>query len=105
MHSRNTLKRVLHSVIYRIMAHGTSRLYRSANPVLTFVANFPPCLQDGAIPDPTESFDTQGLHKFLPTTGTIGEMLLLLPLLGLAAVRALRAAWRPLAASSPSTMR
>jgi len=75
MDSKDALKRVLHSLIYRITAHGTSRLYRSANPVLTFVANFPPCLQDATIPDPTESFDTQALHRFLPNTGTIGSML------------------------------
>jgi hypothetical protein len=75
MDSKDALKRVLHSLIYRITAHGTSRLYRSANPVLTFVANFPPCLQDAAIPDPTESFDTKALHQFLPNTGTIGSML------------------------------
>ena len=43
--------------------------------VLTFVANFPPTLQDATIPDPTDSFDTQALHRFLPKTGTIGSML------------------------------
>ncbi|WP_433167133.1 lipoxygenase family protein [Kribbella sp. CA-247076] len=75
MDSKDALKRVLHSLIYRITAHGTSRLYRSANPVLTFVANFPPCLQEPTIPDPAESFDTRALHRFLPNTGTIGEML------------------------------
>ncbi len=75
MDSKDALKRVLHSLIYRITAHGTSRLYRSANPVLTFVANFPPCLQDATIPDPTDSFDTPALHRFLPNTGTIGSML------------------------------
>ena len=69
MDSKDALKRVLHSLIYRITAHGTSRLYRSANPALTFVANFPPCLQDATIPDPTDSFDTQALHRFLPKTG------------------------------------
>lgn len=74
--SKDALKRVLHSLIYRITAHGTSRLYRSANPVLTFVANFPPCLQDATIPEPTDSFDTQGLHRFLPNTGSIGSMML-----------------------------
>ena len=75
MDSKDALKRVLHSLIYRITAHGTSRLYRSANPVLTFVANFPPCLQDATIPEPTDRFNTQALHRFLPNTGTIGSML------------------------------
>jgi Lipoxygenase len=75
MDSKDALKRVLHSLIYRITAHGSARLYRSGNPALTFVANFPPCLQDATIPDPTVSFDTQALLRFLPRTGTIGSML------------------------------
>ena len=75
MDSKDALKRVLHSLIYRITAHGTGRLYRTANPALAFVANFPPCLQDATIPDPTASFDTQALLRFLPRTGTIGSML------------------------------
>ena len=74
--SKDALKRVLHSLVYRITAHGFARLYRSANPALTFVANFPPCLQDATIPDPTASFDTQALLRFLPRTGTIGSMIL-----------------------------
>ena len=75
MDSKDALKRVLRSLIYRITAHGTSRLYRSANPALTFLANFPPCLQDATIPDPKGSFDTRALLRFLPRTGTIGSML------------------------------
>jgi len=75
MDSKDSLKRVLHSLIYRITAHGSSRLYRGANPALTFVANFPPCLQDATIPDPMLSFDTKALLRFLPRTGTIGTML------------------------------
>jgi hypothetical protein len=77
MDSKDALKRVLQSVIYRITAHGTSRLYGagSGNPAFAFVANFPPTLQDATIPDPTASFDTATLHRFLPTTGTIGSML------------------------------
>ena len=73
--SRDALKRILHSLVYRITAHGSSRLYRAANPALTFVANFPPCLQDATIPDPTVSFDTKALLRFLPRTGSIGSML------------------------------
>ena len=75
MASKEALKRVLHSLVYRITAHGNARLYRSGNPALTFVANFPPCLQDATIPDPTVSFDSRALLRFLPRTGTIGEML------------------------------
>ncbi len=73
--SRDALKRILHSLVYRITAHGSSRLYRVANPALTFVANFPPCLQDATIPDPTVGFDTKALLRFLPRTGSIGSML------------------------------
>src|SRR5262249_20269437 len=74
MDSKDALKRVLHSLVYRVTAHGTGRLNHTANPALTFVANFPPCLQDATIPDPTVSFDTQTLLRFLPKTGTIGSM-------------------------------
>lgn len=73
--TKDALKRVLHSLIYRITAHGTGRLYRTGNPALTFVANFPPCLQDATIPDPTARFDTPALLRFLPRTGAIGSML------------------------------
>ncbi len=75
MDSNGALKRVLHSLVYRIMAHGSSRMYRSANPALTFVANYPPCLQDARIPEPTASFGTKELLRYLPNTGTIGSML------------------------------
>jgi lipoxygenase len=75
MDSKDALNRVLHSLVYRITAHGGSRMYRSANPALTFVANFPPCLQDATIPDPIVSFDTPALLRYLPKTGTIGSML------------------------------
>jgi hypothetical protein len=74
MDSKEALKRVLHSLVYRLTAHGTGRLYRSANPALTFVANFPPCLQDANIPEPTAEFDTRTLLQFLPKTGTIASM-------------------------------
>ena len=47
---------------------------RGSNPALAFVANFPPCLQDATIPDPTARFDTKALHRFLPRTGAIGSM-------------------------------
>jgi hypothetical protein len=72
MDSKEALKRVLHSLVYRINAHGFARLWRSGEPALTFVANFPPCLQDATIPDPDDKFDTQALLRFLPRTGTIG---------------------------------
>ncbi|MEM7584976.1 MAG: lipoxygenase family protein [Acidobacteriota bacterium] len=74
MDSRQALASVVHSLVYRITAHGTSRLIRAANPALTFVANFPPCLQDANIPEPSADFDTKTLLQFLPKTGTIAGM-------------------------------
>jgi hypothetical protein len=38
--------------------------------------NYPPTLQDATIPDPTASFDTKALLRYLPTTGAIGSMIL-----------------------------
>ena len=72
--TRAVLIRVLTSFLYRVTAHGVSRLNPSANPILTFVANFPPCLQDATIPDPEERLTTQDLLARLPRTGTIGMM-------------------------------
>jgi Lipoxygenase len=74
MDSKATLKRVLHSLVHRIIAHGGSRLYRDANPALTFVGNFPPTLQDGTIPRPESAFDNAALLRYLPNTGSIGAM-------------------------------
>ena len=95
MDSKDALKRVLHSLIYRITAHGTSRLYRSANPVLTFVANFPPCLQDATIPEPYGQVRYPGLAP-VPAQHRDHRIdaPLLLHLLGHAALRALRTARR-----------
>lgn len=75
MDNIKALKRVLSSYLYRIIMHGASRLNQAANPALTFVANFPPCLQSTTIPDPKSEFDTKHLFTFLPKTGTIGDML------------------------------
>ncbi len=74
MDSKDALKRVLHSIVYRIISHGSSRLYSSANPALTFVANFPPVLQDAKIPSPDAKFDNATLNRYLPNTGSIGSM-------------------------------
>jgi len=74
MKSKGALKAVLTSFLYRITAHGISRLNNSANPALTFTANFPPCLQDSRLPAPQEKVDTKSLLKFLPKTGIIGKM-------------------------------
>jgi len=75
MNSKEALTSVLTSLIYRISMHGSSRLSPTANPMLTFIANFPPCLQKSAIPEPSSEFDTKQLFEWLPKTGVIGKMI------------------------------
>ena len=75
MDNRSALTRVLASLVYRVTAHGIARLVHIANPALTFVANFPPCLQSEHIPSYPHDVSTQELLGYLPHTGTIGEML------------------------------
>jgi hypothetical protein len=73
MDSRDSLERVLTSLLYRVTAHGVSRLNSTANPALTFVANYPHCLQSSDIPKPSTPIDTKTLLTYLPNTETIGE--------------------------------
>jgi len=77
MGDKSALKKVLQSLIYRVVAHGNSRLLKSLSDVLCFVSNYPPCLQNKDIPKPSHVFDKKGelLVKYLPNTGTIGEMM------------------------------
>jgi hypothetical protein len=73
--TRQELVDILASLIYRITQHGMNRLAQAANVVFDFVANWPPCLEDSRLPDPATPLSTAALLKFLPKTGTIGEML------------------------------
>jgi len=75
LHSRASLTRVLTSLVYRITAHGYARLVSTANPALTFVANFPPCLQNEDIPYNSQELTQFDLLGYLPNTTTIGEQL------------------------------
>jgi len=75
MDSKIALIDVLTSFIFRITIHGVSRLIPIANPALSFIPNFPPCLQNDQIPDPSAEMSTQELLRYLPNTGTIGEMM------------------------------
>ena len=75
MDGKDALKSVLTSLIFRVTAHGSARLNQTANPILSFVANFPPCLQDSSIPPPQPAIDTGRLLALLPKTGTIGSMI------------------------------
>ena len=79
------LKRVLTSLVFRVTAHGASRMSQGVNPVISFVPNFPPCLQDAHLPSPDTPivFKADGLAPpgarslsgFLPNTGSIGQLI------------------------------
>ena len=73
MNSRAALESVLTSLLYRVSVHGISRLNSTANPALTFTANFPHCLQRTDIPGPRARLSTRALLSYLPNTETIGE--------------------------------
>jgi hypothetical protein len=60
---------------YRITVHGVSRLNATSNPALTFVANFPHCLQRSDIPGPRARIGTKALLDYLPNTDTISQAL------------------------------
>jgi hypothetical protein len=75
VNTRAELQRVLTSLVYRITAHGISRLNSTANPALTFTANYPHCLQRTDIPSQNASINTKQLLSYLPNTETIGEAL------------------------------
>lgn len=75
MNSRQNLIEVLTSFVYRITVHGASRMIPVANPALSFIPNFPPCLQRTDRPDPNQDLSTKDLLSYLPNTGTIGSMM------------------------------
>jgi hypothetical protein len=70
--TRDELTNVLTSLLYRVNAHGGGTLTPSVHPVLSFVANFPPCLQKSDIPEP--GTPVPDLLERLPHTGTCGGM-------------------------------
>ncbi len=70
-----SLVSVLSSLIYRVTAHGCARLNSLPNPTLTFMPNFPPCLERSDLVSPTATIDVKTTLSYLPKTGTIGEML------------------------------
>jgi hypothetical protein len=72
--TRAELAEVLTSILYRVTVHGAGSINPAVNPALSFVANFPPCLQRAAIPEPSDNLTTQQLLDLLPHTGTIGGM-------------------------------
>lgn len=73
--SRENLIKTLQSLVFRLTTHGAARLNTTANPVLSFVPNSPPCLQRTDLPSPAKELSTNDLLTYLPKTGTIGEMI------------------------------
>ncbi len=70
--NKTALKRFLTSMVYRLTAHGCSRLRTSLSPTLSYISNFPVCLQNHRIPRPGDQ--NIDLLDYLPRTGTIGLM-------------------------------
>ena len=75
INSKDALKSFLTSLLYRITAHGVSRLNQAANPGLTFVPNFPPTLHSDTLPSPSKEWSVDEILTFLPNTGTIGDVI------------------------------
>ena len=71
--SRQTLKDVLTSFLYRITAHGVGHFNITVHPALSFASNFPPCLHKRMIPRPDTMLSTQDLLDLLPSTDTLGR--------------------------------
>ncbi len=59
--SRQTLKDVLTSLLYRITVHGVSHFNVTVHPALSFASNFPPCLHKRMIPPPDTALSTPDL--------------------------------------------
>jgi hypothetical protein len=72
--TRDALAQVLTSMLYRVNVHGAGSLAAAVHPTLSFVSNFPPCLQRSDIPAPDDELTTKQLLDYLPHTGTIGGM-------------------------------
>jgi hypothetical protein len=71
--SRQTLKDVLTSLLFRIASHGLSNFTITVHPALSFASNFPPCLHTRTIPRPNTVLSTQDLLNMLPSTDTLGR--------------------------------
>jgi hypothetical protein len=74
LETRQQLKDVVSSVLYRITFHGMGRLRNVGAPDPLFASNYPPCLQSTTIPDPGAALPTSELLKYLPNTGTLGKL-------------------------------
>ncbi|HTU94538.1 MAG TPA: hypothetical protein VMF14_01785 [Solirubrobacteraceae bacterium] len=72
--TRAALSGLLTSIVHRVTAHGVGNLNPSVNPVLSFMATFPPCLQSTEIPQPSDAVSQAQLLAMLPHTGALGSM-------------------------------
>ena len=72
LESRRALKRLLTSLLYRVIAHGGPNLVDASILIHMFAASYPMCLLRRDIPDPATELDTKQLLTFLPNTGMIG---------------------------------
>jgi hypothetical protein len=72
--TRAKLIELLTSLLYRVTVHGAGSLTPTVHPALSFVSNFPPCLQSTDIPDPDVKLSDTELLARLPNTGSCGWM-------------------------------
>jgi hypothetical protein len=68
------LIQLLTSLLYRVTAHAAGSLISVVNPALAFISNFPPCLQQTDLPEPTKTLTEAELLARMPYTGTMGAM-------------------------------
>jgi hypothetical protein len=71
---RAALKRLLTSLLHRVVAHGGARIVAPTFLVHLFSPNYPICLQRRDIPEPDAELDTKQLLTYLPNIRTIGVM-------------------------------
>jgi len=72
--SRQDLKRLLSSILFRVINHGAANIVAPFLLDHLFVSNYPVCLQRNDIPDPNTNLDTKTLLSYLPNTDTIGTL-------------------------------
>ncbi len=69
---KQSLKRFLTSLLYRVIAHGGANLLGESILIHLFVPNYPMALQRRDIPEPEAQLDTRQLLTYMPNTGTLG---------------------------------
>jgi hypothetical protein len=72
--SRAALKRLLTSLLHRVVAHGGANIVAPTVLVHLFAPNYPICLHRRDIPEPDAELDTKELLTYLPNTRIIGVM-------------------------------